>query len=462
MARWFPPMVLMFVLQTTTPENDDACQVDLSALKWPQLTCTNVDSTYFENFGRPLNRTHWIKCVRCAIGIVDEKTFNFPKNNISFLELQESQILTLRKFAFSSFFLLKLLNLRGNRIDYLEPKCFAGLKRLVHLDLSSNFLKILTNNIFSELGNLDILNLNRNQIFYAQPYAFAGLMNLKYLYLNHNDLKKLEDRMFSHLSNLKILYIEHNGIAEIHQNAFFNLRNLNYLYLNNNSISFLVQYNFKPLASLVDLQLRSNDLEEIQVSSFNGLKHLKSLYLGGNKIRAVKPYGFIGLDSLIILDLIHNNFSSIDFSYFDKMKSLYILWLNENLIREFRISSKDEVQINLGVIDLSLNNLSDFNYSLLYSKIPKIKELVLANNSFSCDFFTNMYSFTEERNISLCMSATCNSNDTNSYYDAVCSEQFMTTDNALNVTDFSTDNAPTLSITRLYFFLYAFYSILFC
>lgn len=465
MAKWLPPMVLMFVIQTTNLESDDACQIHLSVLKWPQLTCTNINTGYIQNFGKPLNRTHWIKCVNCSLTSINERTFHFPKNNISYLELQECEIVNLKKFAFSSFFLLKLLNLRGNKIDYLEPKCFTGLKRLLQLDLSSNFLTILTDNIFSDLVNLDILNLNKNQIFHIQPYAFAGLMNVKYLYLNSNDLKKLGDRMFKQLTNLKVLYIQHNGIVEIHQNAFQNLRNLNYLYLNNNSISFLVQYNFKPLTSLIDLQLRSNNLKEIQVSSFNGLKNLRFLYLGDNQISIVKPYGFIGLDSLAVLDLVKNNFSFVDYNYFDKIKSLHLLWLNYNYITEFKIDSRSEVQNSLEILDLSFNYLSEYNYKLLYSKIPNMKEIVLANNSFSCDFFTNMYSFYQEENISVCVSSSCTVNETDAYIDSICSEEYLTTtdiDNVFNSTDFSTDCALILDY-RVSFCLYtALFLILLC
>lgn len=451
MARWLPPMVLVVLIQTTNLESDDACQTHLSILKWPQITCTNVDSNYFQDFSRPLNRTHWIKCVNCSLINIDERTFDFRKNNVSFLELQNSKIRSIKKFAFSKFFLLKLLNLRGNEIDYLEQKCFAGLKRLLQLDLSSNFLRILTNNIFSDLGNLDVLNLNMNLIFYVQPYAFAGLVNLKYLYLNNNDLKKLEERMFRHLNNLKILYLEHNSIMEIHQNAFFNMRSLNYLYLNNNSISFLVQYNFKPLTSLIDLQIRSNKLMEIQVSSFNGLKNLRYLYLGDNNISAVKPYGFIGLDSLEVLDLVQNNFNSINFDYFDKLESLYILWLNENTIQNFSIDPKSEVQNSLAVLDLSFNNIVEYDYKLLYSKIPNIKEILLANNSFSCDFFKNMYNFFQERNVSVCISLSCSFNDTGLFVDTICSEEyFITTDNIYNSTDFSTDCSPLVASSLVY------------
>ncbi|XP_050304814.1 insulin-like growth factor-binding protein complex acid labile subunit [Anthonomus grandis grandis] len=466
MTRWvyFTVLVILISTRTTNLKTDDTCQIHQSVLNWPQLTCTNIDSNFFRNFKTPLNRTHWIRCANCSLTIIDEKTFNFSRNNVSFLELPECKVKSVKRFAFSSFFLLKILNLRRNEIDYLEPKCFAGLKRLWHLDLSSNLLRILTNNVFSDLPNLDVLNLTQNQIFYVQPYAFADLINLKYLYINNNDLKKLEDRMFKHLSNLKLLYIERNNIIEIHQNAFIGLKNLNYLYLNHNSISFLVQYNFKPLTSLFNLQLRFNNLSEIQVSSFNGLKNLRYLYLGDNHISLIKPYGLIGLDSLVVLELVRNNFSSIDFSYFDKLPKLYILWLNENYISNFIINSENEVQNSLAVVDLSFNKLANFNYTILHKKMPNIKEIVFANNSHSCDFLTDLYRFYLLKNISLCLTTSCRPNETNFYIDTICLESFESTIEPIyNITDdYSTAFAPTFGISVWFYTALFFIVFLHC
>ncbi|XP_076253360.1 uncharacterized protein LOC143191825 [Rhynchophorus ferrugineus] len=453
MAKWFPPMILMALIQTTNLEGDGSCQTHLSAFRWPQITCTNVDSRFFQSFTVPLNRTHWIKCANCTLDVIDEKTFDFTRNNVSYLELQSCRIRSLEKLAFNRFFLLKTLNLRRNELSSIQADAFIGLKRLLHLDLSSNYLTILTDNMFAGLVNLDILNLNKNQIFHVQPYAFTGLVNLKYLYLNNNDLKRLDERMFRDLSNLKILYLEHNQIVEIHQNCFVDLENLNYLYLNNNSISFLVQYNFKPLTSLVDLQLRYNNLSEIQVSSFNGLKNLRYLYLSNNKISAVKPYGFIGLDSLEVLDLVRNNFERIEYSYFDKIENLQILWLNNNSISNFDINYKSEVQKSLVVLDLSHNNISSYDYELFYEKMPNIKEIVLEQNCFSCDFFVSMFNYYRDKNVSICISSWCDYNETLTYIDDICPEEYpTTTENTIhNSTDLSTDCASAVFVKTLLF-----------
>ncbi|KAJ8948183.1 hypothetical protein NQ318_010456 [Aromia moschata] len=445
MGKWILLTAMMCTLEITTNlELDNHCRFHQSSLKGDQLSCTDVGLDYFQKFNAPLNRTHWLKCDGCILNVLSESAFNVPvRNNISFLDLSNSNVQILRKFAFLKFPLLKYLNLRNNSIETIDLKAFNSMKKLTQLDLSTNQLKIIINNIFSELENLDILSLNRNQIFHVQPEAFSGLINLRYLYLNNNVLKKLEENMFNHLVNLKILYLENNKISEIHPKAFLSLRNLNFLYMNNNSISYLVQYNFKPLTNLLDLQLRSNSLKEIQTSSFNGLKNIKSLYLGDNEISFVKPYGFIGLDSLHILELVNNKFEFINyFAFFSHMVNLKYLWLRRNLINNFTIDYKYEMNNSLTVLDLCDNNISSFNYQQLYQNMPNIREIFVVNNSWKCDFFSDMYDFFDVKNVSICSSDNCSLNVTKAYMDDICSD-WVATEVSVDETstDFTTDSS---------------------
>lgn len=453
MAKWFLLILIVSTLGELTnfEPTEGTCQFHRSPLKGLQLTCINADSHFFQNFDYELNGTHWLRCNNCSLQFLNENTFDIPrKNNISFIDLSCSGIQVLKKFAFEKFLLLKMLVLRNNSIDTMDTMSFNGVKRLVQLDLSSNFLRILTNNVFSDLENLDVLNLNMNNIFYIQPEAFTNLINLKYLYLNHNSLKKLEPNIFKHLTNLKILYLEYNQIEEIHPNAFHNLKNLNLLYMNNNSINFLVQYNFKPLVSLLDLQMRNNHLTEIQTSTFNGMVNLRSLYLGRNFLSVVKPYGFVGLDNLEILDLMENEFEEvIYFEYFSSLKSLKHLYLQRNFINNLTLTFPYEVENSLTLLDLCSNNLTSFNYKIVDKNLPNIREIFVANNTWSCEFFKGMYYFLKNVNISLCVSVDCNLTKTERYLERICTNnetiiEDYTDDVSTDFTTSSTGNNMTL------------------
>lgn len=418
---------------------DEYCKLHSSILPEKQLRCTDVDLNYFLEFNIILNRTHWLKCENCTLNVLNETIFNIPlMTNISFLELPHCRICALRKFAFSKCPVLKYLNLRNNSINIMDAMSFRGIKKLVYLDLSYNFIENLTNNLFFELGELDVLNLNNNHIHLIQTEAFAGLVHLKYLYLNHNFLYKLAKNMFKHLTSLKILYLENNKIGEIDSNAFISLNNLNFLYINNNCISTLVQYNFRGLINLLDLQLRSNKLGEIQTSSFNGLMKIKSLYLGDNKISFVQPYGFIGLETLELLELVENKFVFVNFcDYFSHMVNLKYLWLRKNYINNFTLPYKYKIHNSLINLDISDNNLSSLNYQLLYNYMPNIKEIFVTNNSWQCDFFIYMYNFLEEKNVSVCTGDNCDSNFTKIYINDIC---YVSQSTDLDgTTDFSLD-----------------------
>lgn len=398
-----------------------SCLTKQSVLGGEHMVCVNATPSYFQYSGLKLNRSHWLTCVRCNLNVIKESTFNFPKNNVSYLNLTDNNILTIEPYSFGKFHILKFLSLKRNPIETIDAKAFNGLRRLLHLDLSFNRFKIVRSNTFAELESLDILNLNWNNITYIHNDAFVGLMNLKYLYLNYNKIKTLLADSFKHLTNLKILYLENNRIREIHPVAFNNLRNLNYLYLNNNSISYLVQYNFKQLSSLVDLQLRSNSLSEIQTSSFNGLSGLKFLYLGQNNLTRIQPYGLIGLNSLLILDLIGNNFKQFSLDNFKNMNSLTTLWLEKNKLRSITVNEDSDPLPALKILDMIDNSLRSFNYKLLSEKLPNIQDILIGKNRWNCDFLLKMYNYYSVRNVSVCLDAKCNANETDQFIKTNCS-----------------------------------------
>ncbi|CAH0555013.1 unnamed protein product [Brassicogethes aeneus] len=426
---------------------DKECTAHASQLGGQQITCANVTAKFFENFTISLNRAHWMTCTNCTLGILDENTFNFPRNNISFLFLNKANVRMLKRFAFVRLSVLKVLILKENCIENIDQKALSSIKKLTQLDLSKNNIRILTNNLFIDLENLDILSLNFNGIFYIQPDAFVGLKNLRYLYLSNNFLTKLEEKMFKYVTSLKILYLENNCIFDIHYLAFYNLQNLNYLYVNNNSINYLVQFNFKPLSSLIDLQLRFNNLTEIQTSSFNGLKSLKFLYLGDNQISSIKPYGFIGLESLEYLEMNNNNFEIINYTELCDIKNLKVLWLENNSISNFQIDYKSEVQNSLVVLGLGYNNFTVLNYKLLYNKVPNVKDIYVNDNEWKCELFVNMYNFFDSFNVSLCSNNNCNPNATKTYIDTLCNP--VKSDDNLDDNnfpmDFSTDSSSSLA-----------------
>ncbi|XP_022900270.2 leucine-rich repeat-containing protein 70-like [Onthophagus taurus] len=419
-------IVLFLFVFKTFGQLENNCITKQSILGGEHLICLNVSASYFQYSGLKLNKSHWVTCVGCNLNVIKENTFNFPKNNVSYLNFTQNNVLSIEPYSFSRFHLLKYLNLKENLIEYLDTKVFVGLRRLLHLDLSKNRFKIVRSNTFAELESLDILNLNSNNISYLHNDAFVGLINLKYLYLNRNKIKNLLADSFKHLNNLKILYLEENKIKDIHPIAFNNLKNLNLLYLNDNAISYLVQYNFKQLTSLVDLQLRNNNLTEIQTSSFNGLTNLKFLYLGRNHLKTIQPYGLIGLNSLLILDLIGNDFDEFNLDHFKNMYSLTTIWLEKNQIKNLTIEKNNDFMLSMKTLDIIDNQLKNFDYKLILKKMPNLQEVLIGGNQFDCEFFVEMKEFFQNRNVSVCLNGKCNQLETENFVKKTCHNVILT------------------------------------
>lgn len=448
MAKWISLLIFLLLLHKTLSLNG-SCSCGKSAAGGEQITCQNVTQMFFQQTQLNLSRAHWFACENCILTTLMEDTFKFPRNNISVLLLNGTQIHYIGNFAFKNMPLLRTLDLSDNLIDTIDYKGLYDVRKLLHLDLSKNKLKQILSYIFSDLYNLDILNLNENSIALIETEAFSGLKNLQYLYLSKNKLTYLQPNTFKHLTRLKILYLENNGMKEIHPYALNSLSSLNHLYLNNNSIHFLVQYSFKELTSLVELQLSYNNLSEIQTSSFNGLRNIKYLYLSHNNISYIKPYGFIGLNSLLILDLIGNYFKNFTLESLNGMEYITALWLESNHISNLSVTKNTDTFNSFKVLNLLDNNLDVINFKFLHIKMPKLQQIIIGSNLWKCSFVVQMYEYYQSNNVSICLNHKCALNDTENFIEDICKELY---EQQVNETEVSSDFAlDTCTINYLSF-----------
>lgn len=400
------PLLLATVLRQPIAVDGGCAAAPQRAL----LQCSGADAPYFQRLSP--NATLWIGCVACALPVIDARTFAYRRNMLSHLEITRSDTARLRRGAFGSLYVLRVLSLRGNRLQFLEPGCFEGLQRLLQLDLSLNSLQLLEEAAFGGLRSLDLLDLSDNRLETLHPQAFAGLARLQHLQLNRNALLRLQQRLFLPLQRLRVLFLEHNGLQHIHQEAFMGLAQLQHLYLNNNSIEFLLQYNFRPLAGLQQLQLRGNLLREVQVSAFNGLRRLRVLHLADNRVSDIKPYGLVGLDELRVLDLVRNRLRQVALARLDPLRHLQVLWLNDNPIGKLVVGARDAPLEALEVLDLSGSGLRVFDHASLLRATPRLRELVLANCSLECQFGARLAADCSAANVTLCLTSRCSPDDT--------------------------------------------------
>lgn len=173
---------------------------------------------------------------------------------------------------------------------------------LTYLLFRKNGLRHLKNSTFAGLSRLVILDLSENEISFIDENAFDKLEFLKFLYLNVNNIGKFEGKTFLHLKSLEILGAGRNKIEELQDGIFNNLE------------------------AIEHLDFKSNQIEEFQDGVLpKNLLNLTKINLWGNKIRHISKTLLPILARLTYLDLSNNDCVNQLFEYSDPPKDSKLL-----------------------------------------------------------------------------------------------------------------------------------------
>ncbi|BFZ05664.1 hypothetical protein BsWGS_08702 [Bradybaena similaris] len=120
---------------------------------------------------------------------------------------------------------------------------FVGLKSLIYLDVSSSYVKNISDMFFINLTSLKILKLGMNLLgdFFSKEESskvFQPLKHLSYLDLSFNDIRSFPTNVFSGLGNLSTLLLKKNPITEFNVDIS-NMNNLKKLNLTRSRLSRL-------------------------------------------------------------------------------------------------------------------------------------------------------------------------------------------------------------------------------
>ncbi|TDG53180.1 hypothetical protein AWZ03_000723 [Drosophila navojoa] len=301
------------------------------------------------------------------------------------LNLQHNNISELSGEALAGLASLRIVNLSNNHLETLPEGLFAGSKELREIHLQNNELYELPKGLFHRLEQLLVVDLSGNQLTsnHVDNTTFAGLIRLIVLNLAHNALTRIDYRTFKELYFLQILNLRNNSIGHIEDNAFLPLYNLhtlnlaenrlhtlddklfNGLYvlskltLNNNLISVVEPAVFKNCSDLKELDLSSNQLNEVP-RALQDLAMLRTLDLGENQIRTFDNQSFKNLHQLTGLRLIDNHIGNITVGMFADLPRLSVLNLAKNRIQSIERGAFDK-NYELEAIRLDRNFLSDIN-----------------------------------------------------------------------------------------------------
>lgn len=161
--------------------------------------------------------------------------------------------------------------------------------------------------------------------------------------------------------------------------------NVVHFYADNNKIDNVIVKALPDVTSkLISLSLSHNKLTNL--STLGTIRNLKFLDLANNSIKTFDIETLSKLKELVTLDLGYNEIKSVDFGLIDSLQKLQRLILSHNVISNFRL---DRVLPALKAIYLENNALLEIDLSLK-SKAPKLKDLVLKGNNWSCDILNKI------------------------------------------------------------------------
>uniref|UniRef100_A0A1A9WM65 TIR domain-containing protein n=1 Tax=Glossina brevipalpis TaxID=37001 RepID=A0A1A9WM65_9MUSC len=301
------------------------------------------------------------------------------------LSLQHNNITNLAANALAGLSSLRVLNLSYNHLETLPSEAFAGNKELREIHLQGNELYDLPKGLFHRLEQLLVLDLSGNQLtsHHVDNNTFAGLIRLIVLNLANNALTRIGSKTFKELYFLQILDMRNNSIGHIEDGAFLPLYNLhtlnlaenrlhtldnkifNGLYvltkltLNNNLVSIVETQAFRNCSDLKELDLSSNQLAEVP-EAIQDLSMLKTLDLGENQISDFRNGTFKNLNQLTGLRLIDNRIGNITIGMFTDLPRLSVLNLAKNRIQAIERGAFDK-NTEIEAIRLDKNFLTDIN-----------------------------------------------------------------------------------------------------
>lgn len=404
-------LVVLEITDSNVRVVPDGFYCPLTSLQTLNLTRNRIRST--ENLGFALPTT--VECGGAslqeltALDLSENEIQQVPESwavsklrRLQHLYLQHNNISELNSETLAGLNSLKTLNMSYNHLEQLPDGLFYGSRELREIHLQNNKLFQLPRSLFHRLEQLLILDLSRNQLtsHHADNGTFAGLIRLIILNLSHNALTRIDSLTFKELYFLQILDLRNNSIGYIEENAFeplYNLHTLNLaenrlhtlgdrlfnglkvlskLTLNNNLISVVEPKVFVNCSDLKELDLSSNQLTEVP-EALQGLAVLKTLDLGENQISHFRAGAFKNLNQLTGLRLIDNQIENVTKGMFESLPHLSVLNLAKNRIQLIERGSFDYNK-EIEAIRMDGNFINDING--IFSTLSSLMWLNLAEN----------------------------------------------------------------------------------
>lgn len=299
--------------------------------------------------------------------------------SLEVLNIQNNLINEIADRAFVGLNSLKILNLSSNKLVAVPPELFQSSRVIKHISLANNSLSVLAPGLLEGLDQMENLDLSRNRLTndWVNRDTFAGLIRLIILNLSYNSLGRLDPKSFQDLNNLQVLNLDNNAIETISNGAFAELKNLHHLSISDNKLKVLNEHIFSNLFVLNQLYMDNNQLTTIHERSFENITYLQDLGLNGNKLNII-PDGIKKLRFLKSLDIGKNNITIVSNTSFEGLEELYGLRLVDNQIVNIPKDTFSSLP-SLQVLNLASNKIENIEQDAFVSN-PTLKAIRLDGN----------------------------------------------------------------------------------
>uniref|UniRef100_A0A182VY79 Uncharacterized protein n=1 Tax=Anopheles minimus TaxID=112268 RepID=A0A182VY79_9DIPT len=178
---------------------------------------------------------------------------------------------------------LRLVNVYGNRIEYLNNSASGNCSvydALQMIVLSRNLLKTLNMQVFDPFRTMESLTVNENRVETVLG-TFGSELDVK-LYLTKNKIKHINLCDWN-VPNIACLELQYNNLNTV-PNCLEKLKSVTDFKLSFNRIAQVSIESFAVMESLISLDLSNNSMTSIHLNSARYPSNLRNLWISGNNL----------------------------------------------------------------------------------------------------------------------------------------------------------------------------------
>uniref|UniRef100_A0A6A7FTQ7 Chaoptin-like n=3 Tax=Hirondellea gigas TaxID=1518452 RepID=A0A6A7FTQ7_9CRUS len=312
----------------------------------------------------------------------------FNESIINVINLSGNMIESIQSNAFQDLLFIHTLDLGSNKIKRIDDDAFYNTPYLHILKINDNQLSTFKEEYFSmsipvPRTELRLLDLSGNDIMFLQAPAFKLLSKLTWLSLAKNRLSLFPADVVQILPDLQYINLEHNEIDRLNDNDFANSRRLKDINLSHNNIRQVAEMAMQNSTQLQKIDLSHNEISELPSDVFVGISRLW-MDLSHNKLKSFPDTIFqrTKLQKLQFLNLAYNNFPTVPVK---ALRQQYFflsdLKISHNNIKN--IPSRSDILVNIKGLDLSYNPLTKDDINVLLSEHKTVRYLNLAGTNIT-------------------------------------------------------------------------------